>query len=363
MSTVLSVTRLFGLGLTPGKLRGLQRISNPNGTLTMVATDQNSSMIKMMKEATKKDPTYGEIADAKVMLSRALAPHCSGLLVDGYYGYASTVAAFAVPPSTGLLIRVEKSGSGKNEAGAPIGEVEPGWGVAKIKRCGADAVKLLAQFEPDELDSAEKNFEFTRQIYDECVKHDILFLLEPLHFAYKVGGVEEAKDVVAKRKARTVIETAHFLSRFCDVYKAEFPGTLGVETDAQLMDNLKRLNDACVKPWVLLSAGVDYDKYKKQVEMAAKAGASGVLGGRAFWKEFFTYATPAERQKFAETECVRRVQETDAIVKAGTPWFKKYGLTMEELHGTRATEGWHSRYGGAAAPAGKPGKADPNVVY
>ena len=41
---------LYGLGLTPGKLRGLQRISNPNGTLTMVATDQNSSMIKMMKE-------------------------------------------------------------------------------------------------------------------------------------------------------------------------------------------------------------------------------------------------------------------------------------------------------------------------
>ena len=346
-----SITRLYGLGLTPGKLRGLQRISNPNGTLTMVATDQNSSMIKMMKEATKKEPTYAEIADAKVMLSRALAPHCSGLLVDGYYGYASTVAAFAVPPGTGLLIRVEKSGGPKNDVGAPLGEVEAGWGVAKIKRCGADAVKLLAQFEPWELDSAERNFEFTRQMYEQCIQHDILFLLEPLHFAYKVNGTEEPKDVVAKRKAKTVIETAHYLSRFCDIYKAEFPGTFGVESDSQLMDNLKRLNDACVKPWVLLSAGVDYDKYKKQVEMAMKAGASGILGGRAFWKEFFTFATPAERQKFAETECVRRVKETDAIVKTGTPWFKKYGLTMEELHGMRATEGWHARYGGGTAGA------------
>src|SRR6185369_9750816 len=110
MATAHSVTRLLGLGLTPGKLRGLQRISNPNGTLTMVATDQNSSMISMMKKAAGKDPTYAEVADAKVMLSRALAPHCSGLLVDGYYGYLSTVAALAVPPSTGLLIRVEKSG-------------------------------------------------------------------------------------------------------------------------------------------------------------------------------------------------------------------------------------------------------------
>jgi tagatose 1,6-diphosphate aldolase len=363
-----SITRLYGLGLTPGKLRGLQRISNPNGTLTMVATDQNSSMIKMMKDATKREPTYAEIADAKVMLSRALAPHCSGLLVDGMYGYASTVAACAVPAGTGILIRVEKSGADKNAAGAPCGEVEPGWGVGKIKRCGADAVKLLAQFEPDELDSAEKNFEFTRQIYEACAEHDILFLLEPIHFPYKVNGVEEGKEAVAARKARTVIESAKFLSRYCDIYKAEFPGTLGVETDAQLADNLKRLNDACVKPWVLLSAGVDYDKYKKQVEMAMKAGASGILGGRAFWKEFFTYASPPERQKFAETECVRRVKETDAIVQAGTPWFARYGLTMDDLHGIRTTEGWHARYGGGTwpvepgAPAAKKEK-DPNAVY
>lgn len=256
-----SVTRLQGLGLTPGKLRGLQRISNANGTLTMVATDQNSSMISMMKKATGKEPTYAEIADAKVMLSRALSPHCSGLLVDGYYGYWSTVAAHAVPASTGLLIRVEKSGATKNAAGAPCGEVEPGWGVAKIKRCGADAVKLLAQFEPGEFDSAERNFEFTKQMYNECVANDILFLLEPIHFPY--NGEDAKSESVLKRKAQTVIDSAKYLSQYCDVYKAEFPGTTGYETDAQLVDNLKKLNDACPKPWVLLSAGVDYDQYKK----------------------------------------------------------------------------------------------------
>ena len=355
-----SATRLQGLGLTPGKLRGLQRISNANGTLTMVATDQNSSMISMMKKATGKEPTYAEIADAKVMLSRALSPHCSGLLVDGYYGYWSTVAAHAVPASTGLLIRVEKSGATKNAAGAPCGEVEPGWSVAKIKRCGADAVKLLAQFEPAEFDSAEKNFEFTKQMYNECLANDILFLLEPLHFAY--NGEKDDSPTKLARKARTVIDTAKYLSQYCDVYKAEFPGTFGQETDAKLADNLKELNDVCPKPWVLLSAGVDYDQYKKQVEMAMKAGASGILGGRAFWKEFFTYTTPAERQKFAETECVRRVKETDAIVKTGTPWFKKYGMTTDNLHGMRASEGWHARYGGGKA-GGMAGAVDPTAVY
>ena len=101
----------------------------------------------------------------------------------------------------GCSIRVEKSGAGKNAAGAPCGEVEPGWGVAKIKRCGADAVKLLAQFEPGELDSAEQNFEFTRQIYDECIKHDILFLLEPIHFPYN-GETEGAEASVARARRR-----------------------------------------------------------------------------------------------------------------------------------------------------------------
>jgi tagatose 1,6-diphosphate aldolase len=327
----------------------------------MVATDQNSSMISMMKKATGKDPSYAEIADAKVLLSRALSPHCSGLLVDGYYGYWSTVAAHVVPNSTGLLIRVEKSGTTKNKAGAPCGEVEPGWGVAKIKSCGADAVKLLAQFEPGEPDSAEHNFEFTRQIWEQCIAHDILFLLEPIHFPY--NGEDAKSESVLKRKASTVIESALILSRYCDVYKAEFPGTMGVETDAQLKDNLKKLNDACAKPWVLLSAGVDYPQYKKQVEMAMDAGASGVLGGRAFWKEYFTYANPAERQKFAETECVGRVKEIDGIVKKGTPWFAKYGYTQADLGAMRAAEGWHARYGGGTSAGGKSGPVDPNAVY
>ena len=163
-----SVTRLLGLNLTPGKLRGLQRISNPNGTLTMVATDQNSSMISMIKDSLKKKgqdraPTYEEIVEAKITLSRALGPNCSGLLVDGYYGYWNAVASFAIPPQTGVLIRVEKSGGEKNKHGAPLAAYEPGWSVGKIKRCGADAVKLLAPFEPKELDSAEHQMAFVQE--------------------------------------------------------------------------------------------------------------------------------------------------------------------------------------------------------
>ena len=237
-----STVILMGKGLTPGKLRGLQRISNPNGTLTMVALDQNSSMIEMAAKALKgkgqdREPSYEEIVEAKVDLARHLAPAASGVLIDAYYGAWSCVAAGAIGPQTGLLVRVEMSGSPKNKVGAPLGLIEPGWSVEKIKLMGADAVKLLAQYEPTEPHSAEHQFQLIEHVYAECKKHDILMLLETVAFPF--GGEKKTDPSFANRKAATVIESARQLSRFCDVYKAEFPGTLGHDSDKQLRDNLR----------------------------------------------------------------------------------------------------------------------------
>jgi len=344
-----SVTRLLGLGLTPGKLRGLQRICNENGTLTMVATDQNSSMISMLKDSFKKlegkdrEPTYDELVLAKNTLTRALAPHASAILVDGYYGAWNAMASMALPRNTGLLIRVEKSGGGKNKVGAPLGCFEPGLGVRKIKLLGCDAVKLLAPFEPTEPASAEHQLHFVQQVYEECRQYDILMLLETVAFPF--SGEKKDDKKYKDRKAQTVIESARQLSRFCDIYKAEFPGWLGVDADSQLLSNLKALNEASERPWVLLSAGVDYPDYKKQVQMAMDCGASGILGGRAFWKEYFLQGDQAAREKFARGESAQRVRDLHEIVfNKATPWFKWYGLTMEQIRDLYVAENWHFRY-------------------
>jgi tagatose 1,6-diphosphate aldolase len=352
----LGATVLLGKGLTPGKLRGLQRISNPNGTLTMVAFDQNSSMIEMANKALKgkgidREPTYEEIVDAKIDMMRQMAPASSGVLIDAYYGAWPAIATGAMPPEKGMLVRVEKSGSGKNSAGGPMGEIEPGWSVEKIKLMGADAVKLLAPFEPGEPVSAEHQFDLITHVFEECKKFDILFLLEPVAFPY--NGEKKSDAAYLDRKAETVIESARQISRFCDVYKAEFPGTLGHESDSQLMDNLHALSEASERPWVLLSAGVDYPDYLKQVKMAMEAGCSGVLGGRAFWKEYFLQDGAEARTKFAATEGLKRVADVDVVVRDnGTPWFSKYGLTADDFGTIRASEGWHSRYASWASAAG-----------
>lgn len=351
-----SATILLSKGLTPGKLRGLQRISNPNGTLTMLALDQNSSMIEMAHKALKakgldREPTYDEIVTAKLDLMRQMATAASGVLIDAYYGAFSAVASGAIPPSTGLLVRVEKSGGPKNKVGAPLAEVEAGWSVEKIKLMGADAVKLLAPFEPTEPHSAEHQFQVIEQIHADCKRHDILLLLETVAFPF--NGEKKTDTSFLDRKAATVIESARQLSRYCDVYKAEFPGFLGHSTDEQLMDNLQALDSASERPWVLLSAGVDFPDYFKQVKMAVKAGASGVLGGRAFWKEYFLQEGADARSKFAAETGRERVGQTDQVVKSqGRPWFERYGISAEDFPHIRANEGWHFRYSTHAKAAG-----------
>lgn len=360
----LGATALLGRGLTPGKLRGLQRISNPNGTLTMVAFDQNSSMIDMAHKALKakghdRAPSYEEIVEAKLDMMRQMAPAASGVLIDAYYGVWPAIATGAMPPEKGLIVRVERSGGAKNKVGGPMGEIEAGMSVEKIKLMGVDVVKLLAPFEPTELVSAEHQFALITKIYEDCKKFDILMLLEPV--AFPIGGEKKTDASFLDRKAETVIESARQISRLCDVYKAEFPGTLGHESEDQQHDNLHALDAASERPWVLLSAGVDYPDYVKQVHMAMEAGASGILGGRAFWKEYFQQDGEDARTRFAAEIGAKRIADLDVVVRdRGTPWFARYGLSKEEMATIRAAEGWHFRYAPHAEAAG--GAAGGTVV-
>ena len=227
--------------------------------------------------------------------------------------------------------------------------VEPGWSVEKIKRMGADAVKLLAQFEPTEPISAEHQFQLIEHVYAECKRHDILLLLETVSFPF--GGEKKTDASYLDRKARTVIEAARQLSRFCDIYKSEFPGTLGRESEQQLEDNLHALDAASERPWVLLSAGVDYPDYlraggdghgRRRIGHPRRPGLlEGVLPPGRFGEARSQFAATTARSGWPTS--------TPWSGSHGTPWFARYGFTEEELATIRAAEGWHLRYWGARA--------------
>jgi len=94
---------------------------------------------------------------------------------------------------------------------------------------------------------------------------------------------------------------------------------------------------------VVLSAGVDFEPFCQQVEIACQNGASGFLAGRAIWQEAMHIDKARERIKFLATVGADRLKKLNEIAaKYATPWYKKLGLTSGELAPT--AEGWYQQY-------------------
>jgi len=319
--------------LSIGKIRGLQQLANEKGIMTMCALDHRGSLMKMLDEKHPQSVSYQAMVEFKLDLCRILAPYASAILLDPVYGASQAIAAGVLPKSTGLLISLEESGySGEEEA--RITDLLPDWNVRKIKKMGATAAKLLLYYRPD-LDIAERQLATVEKLAADCQTEDIPFVVEPM--SYKVG---ESPQNFAKVKPRLVIETAKQITALpIDVLKAEFPSDLEYEKDKnRLLDYCHQLNEASQVPWVILSAGVNFDLFCQQVEIACEAGASGFLAGRALWQEAAKIGSRQERLAFLEDTVVNRLESLTELANAhGTPWHAK-------ISASDVDENWHLAY-------------------
>ena len=94
-------------------------------------------------------------------------------------------------------------------------------------------------------------------------------------------------------------------------------------------------------PWVILSAGVGYDDFKRQVEIACAAGASGFLAGRSIWRDAVSTHDPARREA-ATADAARRLRELAAATREhGRPY--RPALTGPELIAT-VPEDWYRHW-------------------
>ncbi len=270
--------------LSIGKIRGLQYISNPDGIFIMCAMDHRGSLQSMISPENPDSVTAAEMVERKLELCSTLAKLASAVLLDPIYGAAQCIAANVLPKNTGLLVSVEATGyeGGKEHR---VTRILDGWSVEKIKRLGASAVKILLYYRPDITDLAKQQLEITREVAADCKKYDVPFLVEPV--TYPVGNETKIHAQFAAIRPQLVVNTARDITSLpIDVLKSEFPVDMHFETKrAELEKHCMQLNDASLTPWVILSAGVDFDTFCTQVEIACKAGASGFLGGRAIWQE------------------------------------------------------------------------------
>ena len=118
---------------------------------------------------------------------------------------------------------------------------------------------------------------------ETCLEYEIPFCLEPLSFSLDSA----VNKLASPEKRQVVIETARRLTPMgVDVLKAEFPLNIADEPDEAVWAGAcVQLSEASLVPWVLLSAGVNFEEFKRQTVVACRAGASGVMAGRSVWKE------------------------------------------------------------------------------
>ncbi|MFC2016678.1 tagatose 1,6-diphosphate aldolase [Chloroflexota bacterium] len=330
------------MNLSVGKLRGLQQVADDNGFLTICAIDHRGALQRGMNEQNPDAVTYQEMVDFKLDLCRAVAPYASAVLLDPVYGATQAIAAGILPGHIGLLVSMEKTGY-SGEKTARITELLPGWSVEKVKRMGASAVKLLVYFRPDLKEIASRQMELVARVADQCIKEDIPLLVEPV--SYPVEEVVVSAQKFADMKPELVIETARQITSLpIDVLKAEFPADIEFEQDEKkLLQLCKELDQASRLPWVLLSAGADYETFNEQVKIACKAGASGFLAGRALWQEGVKIRSREKRmQFFIDTTAPRLNELADIVNKYGRPWYVKMGSNKGDFEA--ANEGWYEQY-------------------
>jgi tagatose 1,6-diphosphate aldolase len=325
-------------GIDPGKMRSLQRVVSHDGFFLICALDHLSDF----QELLDPDPTtvdYARTVDSKLDLIRAIASEVSAFLLDPRFALAQVIAARVLPASVGFMSSIEDEGY--YGSASRMTKLRAGWGTRKIKLIGADVCKLLWFFRPDD-STADFQRGVLERLVAECEALSLPLVVEPIW--YPLSDEDPSKPAWKARRIEGIIESAHEANRFgVDMLKVEFPGDVSSdEGQGEALDACKRLHAGIDVPWVILSAGVSYDSFKKQVEISCKGGASGYLAGRSIWRDAVSTHDPNKKVN-AIAEAVARLAELNAITRThGRPYLPTLnGTALHETLPEFWYEGWH----------------------
>ena len=314
--------------LSAGKLWGMRRMADENGLFKMTAVDQRPPIKSpIAKHHGTPEAPWQAVADFKTLLIETLQGQSSAMLLDPHFAIPRGIGKLS--PTKGLIVTLEDSLFEETQEGRESREIDD-WSVAKIKRMGGDAVKVLAWYRPDApKHNREKQKDFTRRIGEACARYDIPFLFELLVYPL-AGDAHQTTDYIEMKGKRTdhVLQSvADFASpEFgIDVFKLESPVAAkavpeGGDADVQAaFDEMGRLAG---RPWVMLSAGAGKAEFRNILAHAYRAGASGYLAGRAIWLEpFGLYPDWDAMRKGLETGSVDYMRDLNALTdRAATPW-------------------------------------------
>lgn len=322
-----------------GKTRGLQELTNQDGLISVLALDQRGSLIKALGIQENSPDLYQVVRTFKLAVTEYLLPYCSAVLLDPEYSAAEAISAGLIPGQKGLVVATEESGYIENPDGRE-NRVISSWSMAKAKRMGASAAKLLSYYNPNIFKPSQIQEDFIIKLAEEAKTLDFPLLLEPMSYSNNPKMPKNSAEF-AKMRPEIVLNTAKRLGALgVDLLKLEFPCDVNFENDINVWkSSCVAITEAAPVPWLLLSAGVDFSVFKEQLRVACQAGASGFVAGRAIWKEA-TALSGLKRIDFLKTTAVDRTKElVDIVNNYAEPWTKIYRDRMPLID-----KDWHSSY-------------------
>jgi tagatose 1,6-diphosphate aldolase len=321
------------MNISIGRRRGIARCSNQNGVFIILALDHRNNLRQALNPENPEAVKDQEIVEFKEQVISALASGATSVLLDPEFGASQVISQNILPGRTGLLVALEETGY-TGDPTARASQVLPGWSVGKIRRMGADGVKLLVYYHPDS-DMAREQEDLVSSVAESCASFDIPLFLEPLSYSLDPGR----KSLHSHEKRRVVVETARKLTPLgADILKAEFPLNVKEEADEKVWaEACQELTQASRVPWTLLSSGVNFETFLRQVNVACETGASGVIAGRAIWQEAVGM-DPGAMQSFLSTVGIERLQALAEICnQKALPWTQSYPAEP-------VPEGWYRDY-------------------
>ena len=280
------------MDLTPGKLWGLRRMADANGVFKMTAVDQRPPIKGPIAAHLGVDQApWDEVARFKRLLVETLQDQSTAMLLDPHYAIPHAIDVLS--PTKGLIVTLEDSLFRRDRGRAAQSSDIDDWSVAKIKRMGGDAVKVLAWYRPDAAPSVNRaQQDYVKRIGEDCARYDIPFLFELLVYPL-AKDAHQTKDYV-EMKGKKADDVLASVAEFAkpeygvDVFKLESPvNAEDADGSAEVQAVFDEMGRLAGRPWVMLSAGAGKPEFRKVLDHAFAAGASGFLAGRAIWLDAF----------------------------------------------------------------------------
>jgi tagatose 1,6-diphosphate aldolase len=328
--------------MTRGKFNGINAVADEHGIIAAAAMDQRGSLKKAIAKAKGGEASDAELSEFKAIGTEMLTPYASAILMDPEYGLEAIKHR---AKNAGVLLAYEKTGYDVTVKGR-LPDLLPEWSVKRLVDAGADAIKILLYYNPD--DDQQINtikHAFIERIGAECRANDVPFFLEPICYSDEIS--DDKSIEFARAKPRMVTKYMEEFSKpeyGVDVLKVEVPVNVRyvegstANHDGQVAYSREEAKEhfrtaAAVSklPFIYLSAGVTDEVFRETLELAAEAGTpfAGVLCGRATWQdgipEYGKGGADALRTWLNDRGKQNIEALNEVLIKGAKPWWDFYG--------------------------------------